>query len=212
MLDRISVAIIQHAPVFINLGASLARAIALTEEAARAGARVITFGETWLPGYPAWLDYCNDMGLWDHTPTKQVFARLRQNSVLVPGAETRLLARLATDHKITLVIGVNERIETGPGSGTTFYNSLLTFTPDRGLTNHHRKLVPTRTERLVWEQGEGGGMESVATPAGRIGGLICWEHWMPLARQAVHVAGAHPRRGLADRARDASARQPALCF
>ncbi len=188
MPETIPVAIIQHAPVFMDLGASMAKAIALTEEAARAGARVIAFGETWLPGYPAWLDYCGDMGLWDHAPTKSVFARLRQNSVLVPGPETKKLGVLAADHKITLIIGVNERVETGPGNGT-LYNSLLTFTPDGALANHHRKLVPTHTERLVWGQGDGRGMESVATPSGRIGGLICWEHWMPLARQTLHLAG-----------------------
>ncbi len=190
MPDPVPVAIIQHAPVFMDLAASVAKAVSLIEEAARNGARVVTFGETWLPGYPAWLDYCGEMGLWDHAPTKAVFARLRQNSVLVPGPETKLLAQLAADHQLTLVIGVNERVETGPGNGT-LYNSLLTFNADGALANHHRKLVPTHTERLVWGQGDGRGLESIATPAGRIGGLICWEHWMPLARQALHNFGEH---------------------
>lgn len=188
MPEPIPVAIIQHPPVFMDLATSMEKAATLIEEAARNGARVVTFGETWLPGYPAWLDHCGEMGLWDHAPTKTVFARLRQNSVLVPGPETNRLARLAADHKLTLIIGVNERVEAGPGNGT-LYNSLLTFTPEGRLANHHRKLVPTHTERLVWGQGDGGGLESVATPAGRIGGLICWEHWMPLARQALHNAG-----------------------
>jgi nitrilase len=188
MSDPISVAIIQRAPVFMDLAASVAKAVTLTEEAAREGARLVTFGETWLPGYPAWLDYCGDVGLWDHAPTKAVFARLRQNSILVPGKETKLLAELAADHQLTLVIGVNERVETGPGNGT-LYNSLLTLTPGGALANHHRKLVPTHTERLIWGQGDGRGLESIATPAGRVGGLICWEHWMPLAGQALHLAG-----------------------
>jgi nitrilase len=186
--DRVSVAIVQSSPVFLDLDASVAKAITLAEKAARNGARIITFGETWLPGYPAWLDYCLDVALWDHAPSKEVFARLRQNSVSVPGRETQRLGQLAGDHKLTLVIGVNERVESGPGNGT-LYNSLLTFTPDGLLANHHRKLVPTYTERLVWGQGDGGGLESVATSAGRIGGLICWEHWMPLARQALHNSG-----------------------
>ena len=188
MSDPISVAIIQHAPVFMDLGASVAKAVTLTEQAARNGARVVTFGETWLPGYPAWLDYCGDMALWDHAPTKAVFSRLRQNSILAPGNETKLFAQLAGDHKLTLVLGVNERVETGPGNGT-LYNSLLTFTPEGALANHHRKLVPTYTERLVWGQGDGRGLTSVPTSAGRVGGLICWEHWMPLARQALHNSG-----------------------
>ena len=188
MRDPVSVAIIQHGPVFLDLEASVARAITLTEEAATKGARVVTFGEAWLPGYPAWLDYCSDVALWDHAPSKEVFARLRQNSITVPGAETKRLAQLAGDHKLTLVIGVNERVETGPGNGT-LYNSLLTFTPDGALANHHRKLMPTYTERLIWGQGNGDGLSSVLTPAGRVGGLICWEHWMPLARQALHNSG-----------------------
>jgi predicted amidohydrolase len=188
MPKPIAVAIIQHSPVFLDLEASVAKAIALTEEAARRGAQVVTFGETWLPGYPAWLDYCSDVALWDHAPAKEVFARLRQNSVHVPGKETKRLAELAADHNLTLVIGVNERVESGPGNGT-LYNSLLTFTAEGGLTSHHRKLIPTYTERLIWGQGDGGGLEAVATSAGRLGGLICWEHWMPLARQVLHNSG-----------------------
>ncbi|MBA2271787.1 MAG: carbon-nitrogen hydrolase family protein [Chthoniobacterales bacterium] len=188
MRDPVSVAIVQGSPVFLDLEASVAKTLALAEEAARSGARIVTFGETWLPGYPAWLDYCSDAALWDHAPSKEVFARLRQNSIVVPGRETELFAQLAGDRELTLVIGVNERVESGPGNGT-LYNSLLTFSPDGRLANHHRKLVPTYTERLVWGQGDGGGLESVATPSGRVGGLICWEHWMPLARQALHNSG-----------------------
>lgn len=190
MSESVSVAIIQSSPVFLDLEASVAKAVRLAEEAARNGARVVVFGETWLPGYPAWLDYCSDVALWDHGPSKEVFARLRQNSVVVPGKETKQLAQLAGDHQLTLVIGVNERIETGPGNGT-LYNTLLTFSSEGKLANHHRKLVPTYTERLVWGQGDGGGLDSVPTPSGRVGGLICWEHWMPLARQALHNAGEH---------------------
>ena len=188
MPEPIPVAIIQHAPVFMDLAASMEKAATLIADAARNGARIVTVGETWLPGYPAWLDHCSEMGFWDHAPTKAVFARLRHNSVVVPGPETKRLGQLAAEHQLTLVIGVNERVETGPGNGT-LYNSLLTFTADGRLANHHRKLVPTYTERLVWGQGDGGGLASVDTSAGRVGGLICWEHWMPLARQALHIAG-----------------------
>ena len=184
------VAIVQNSPVFLDLDASLAKAIRLAEEAAKRQARLIVFGETWLPGYPAWLDHCSDVALWDHRPSKNVFAKLRQNSLTVPGRETEALAQVAGDLKVTLVIGANERVETGPGNGT-LYNTLLTFTADGQLANHHRKLIPTYTERLVWGEGDGRGLRSVATPEGRVGGLICWEHWMPLARQAMHIAGEH---------------------
>ena len=190
MRELFRVAIVQNSPIFLDLDASLAKAIRLAEEAAKRQARLIAFGETWLPGYPAWLDYCSDVALWDHRPSKNVFAKLRQNSLTVPGRETEALAQVAGDLKVTLVIGANERVETGPGNGT-LYNTLLTFTADGQLANHHRKLIPTYTERLVWGEGDGRGLRSVATPEGQVGGLICWEHWMPLARQAMHIAGEH---------------------
>jgi nitrilase len=190
MRELLRVAIVQNSPIFLDLDASLAKAARLAEEAAKGQARLIAFGETWLPGYPAWLDHCSDVALWDHRPSKDVFAKLRQNSLTVPGKETETLAQIAGDLKVTLVIGANERVETGPGNGT-LYNALLTFTPDGQLANHHRKLVPTYTERLVWGQGDGRGLRSIAAPGSRVGGLICWEHWMPLARQAMHIAGEH---------------------
>src|SRR5258708_8101396 len=190
MRELFRVAIVQNSPVFLDLDASLAKAIRLAEEAAKRQARLIAFGETWLPGYPAWLDYCSEVALWDHRPSKDVFAKLRQNSLTVPGRETEALAQVAGDLKVTLVIGANERVETGPGNGT-LYNTLLTFTADGQLANHHRKLIPTYTERLLWAQVDGRGLRSVATPDCRAGRLVCWEHWMPLARQAMHIAGEH---------------------
>lgn len=188
MSEPLRAGVIQASPVFMDLHASLAKAIGLIKQAAKKGAQLVAFGETWLAGYPAWLDYCPAAALWNHEPTKEVFARLRQNSLVVPGRETKALGKVAADHELVLVIGVNERVESGPGNGT-LYNSLLTFGPDGKLLNHHRKLVPTYTERLVWGHGDGAGLKAVETPAGRVGGLVCWEHWLPLARQALHMSG-----------------------
>ncbi|MBA3805666.1 MAG: carbon-nitrogen hydrolase family protein [Acidobacteria bacterium] len=190
MTGKVKVAVVQSSPVFMNLEASLVKATDLMAQAAKQGVKILAFGETWLPGYPAWLDYCPDAALWNHQPTKEVFARLRQNSVVVPGRETKILGEAAADLRLVLVIGINERVESGPGNGT-LYNSLLTFGADGKLVNHHRKLVPTYTERLVWGQGDGAGLIAVETTAGRVGGLVCWEHWMPLARQALHISGEH---------------------
>ncbi len=89
----------------MNLEASLAKAALLIEQAANKGAKLITFGETWLAGYPAWLDYCPNAALWNHEPTKEVFARLRRNSVLVPGKETKMLGEVAAKYGIVLIIG-----------------------------------------------------------------------------------------------------------
>jgi len=186
--NKVTVAIIQASPVHSNLEASLSRAIALIEEAAKKGAQLVAFGETWLPGYPAWFDYCPEAALWNSEKTKEVYARLRQNSVVVPSRATEILAEVARANKISIVIGINERVDSGAGNGT-LYNSLLIFDETGKLVNHHRKLVPTYTERLVWGAGDGDGLRSVKTNAGRVGALVCWEHWMPLARQAMHVAG-----------------------
>lgn len=157
-------------------------------EAARGGAELVVFPETWIPGYPAWLDSSRDAALWDHAPVKAVFARIAQNSIAVPGAAFDRLCAAAREAEATLVIGVSERVDRGIGRGT-LYNSLLTIGPDGRLLNHHRKLMPTYTEKLVWGAGDVEGLRAVDTPAGRVSALVCWEHWMPLARQALHESG-----------------------
>ena len=186
----LKVAIVQAAPVFQNLEASLDLAVGYIAKAASQGARLIVFGETWLPGYPAWLDYCPGAALWNHEPTKEVFAHLRANSVVVPGRATEMLAQAAKSYSAVVVIGINERVDAGPGNGT-LYNSLLTIDADGSIANHRRKLIPTYTERMVWGQGDGANLKAVDTAVGRVGGLICWEHWMPLARQVLHDSGEH---------------------
>jgi nitrilase len=185
MLSR--VAIVQ-AEVASDLEHGIERTRALTRNAARDGAALVVFPETWLPGYPAWLDVCRDVALWDHGPVKRVFARMAENSVVIGGDSGRALAEIAREYRVTLVIGITERVDADVGRGT-LYNALLTFGPDGALLNHHRKLVPTYTERMVWGPGDAKGLGAVETPAGRLGGLICWEHWMPLARQAMHESG-----------------------
>lgn len=186
--ETVRVAIAQSAPVYLNKEASLAKAVDILQKAGSQGAQLVAFGETWLPGYPAWLDFCPAAALWNHEPTKRVFARLRQNSITVRGPEFQILAQAAGDLKLTIVMGINERVDSGPGNGT-LYNTVLTFTPEGKLGNCHRKLVPTYTERMVWGSGDGTGLESVKTSGLRVGGLICWEHWMPLARMAMHNSG-----------------------
>lgn len=181
------VAIVQ-AEVAADVPSALARTAELAREASRAGAELIVFPETWIPGYPAWLDVSRDAALWDHAPVKAVFARTADNSVSIPGAAFESLAALARDVGATLVLGISERVDVGPGRGT-LYNSLVMIGPDGRLLNHHRKLMATYTERLVWGAGDAEGLRAVETPVGRVGGLICWEHWMPLARQALHEAG-----------------------
>ena len=185
--QRVTVAVVQ-AELSGGLPDLLARTEAEVRGARDAGAQLVVFPETWIPGYPAWLDVSRDVALWDHLPSKQVFARMARDSVSVPGPTLDRLRAMARASEVTLVIGITERVEHGVGRGT-LYNSLLTIGPDGALLNHHRKLVPTYTERLVWGGGDAEGLRAVDTPAGRLGGLVCWEHWMPLARQALHESG-----------------------
>jgi len=182
------VAAVQAAPIYLNLERSLARAIELIAEAAKRRAQLVVFPESWLPGYPAWLDMCRDVALWDHQPVKRLYAQLLENSVTIPGRVADALGEAARRHNLTLVMGAHERVGEGAGRGT-LYNSILTFGPTGELLNVHRKLIPTFNERLIWGQGDGRGLRVVETPVGRIGGLICWEHWMPHARQTLHIAG-----------------------
>ncbi len=187
-MKKIRVAAVQAAPVYLDLERSVEKALLLIQKAAAQGARLVAFPETWLPGYPAWLDCCRDVGLWDHEPVKKLYARLMEQSVSVPGPVTGALGNAAREHQIVLNISVHERVLAGPGRGT-LYNTMLTFGSDGELLHRHRKIMPTFTERLIWGQGDGLSLKAVDTPAGRIGGLICWEHWMPLARQALHQSG-----------------------
>ncbi|MGH7560229.1 MAG: carbon-nitrogen hydrolase family protein [Gemmatimonadales bacterium] len=186
-MTRVRVAVVQ-AEIPGSLADGLERTHALAAEAARDGASLVAFPETWLPGYPAWLDWCRDAALWNHEPAKAVFARMARESVDVAGDGGARLGRIAAELCITLVLGATERVAGGPGRGT-LYNALLVYGPGGDVLNHHRKLVPTYTERLVWGPGDATGLRAVETPAGRVGGLVCWEHWMPLARQALHESG-----------------------
>lgn len=190
MKSSVKIGIIQCAPVYFDVKGSMEKAAGLMKEAVDKGAELIVFGETWFTGYPNFLDTCPDAALWNHGPTKEIFARMYKNSITVPGDETRVLCDLAKTHGVVICIGINERVETGIGNGTIF-NSLLLIDSQGNIANHHRKLMPTYTERLVYGIGDGNGLQAVDTPLGRVGSLICWEHWMPLTRQAMHNSGEH---------------------
>ena len=188
MKTSIRLAIVQESPAYLNLPHSLQKAEILIKEAASKDAELIVFGETWLCGYPAWLDHCPDVALWNHEPTKEVFARMFQNAVTVPGEATQLLSELASTHKTVIGIGINEVVQSGPGNGT-IYNSFLLFNSDGKLVIHHRKLMPTYTEKMLYGLGDASGLHAAKTSIGMVGGLICWEHFMPLSRQVLHNDG-----------------------
>jgi len=182
------VAVVQAHPAYLDLEAGLALVEERTREAASNGAKLVAFGETFLPGYPVWLDTCPGAALWDHEPTKRLHARLHAESLVIPGPATDRLGACAREHGVVLAIGAQERVARGPGQGT-LYNCFLLFDADGTLVRHHRKLMPTFSEKLVWGLGDGRDLGAAPTAAGNVGGLICWEHWMPLARQAQHDSG-----------------------
>lgn len=176
-----TVAIVQEPPVFLNLEASTEKAIGHIRDAAKAGANVVAFAECWLPGYPVWLDFAPGAALWDDPGAKALFRILAENSVVSGDKYLMKFQELSKDLGVYIVLGTHER------DGATLYNTTFTFTPTNDTPTPHRKLVPTYTERLVWGRGDGSTLETVETPWGVLGSLICWEHWMPLARAAMHA-------------------------
>jgi len=175
------VAAVQAAPVFLDRDATVEKGCGLIAEAASAGARLAVFPETWIPGYPAWA---NADSRWNYGPAKKVFALLSRNAVDVPGPEVTRLCEAACSHCIAVVMGINERTATG-----TLYNSMLFIDRDGTLLGVHRKLVPTYHERMVWGRGDGSTLSVFDSSVGRLGGLVCWENWMPLARYALYAQG-----------------------
>ena len=184
-MNKLSIAIIQHKPVHLNIEKSLAKSVTLIKEAAGKGANLIVFGESWLSGYPAWIDHCPEIALWNNETTKEVFTQMHQNSVDVQGNVMKTLCALASELKVFLCIGFNEKITAGVGSGT-IYNSFVIINDEGDIVNHHRKLIPTFNEKLLYGNGDAAGLKTTGTKWGMMGGLICWEHWMPLSRQTLH--------------------------
>jgi nitrilase len=176
----VRVACVQAEPVIFDRDATMEKVRAIAAEAAGGGAQLVVFPETFVPVYPSnrWVRHLShgDAG----TP---LFGRLLEQSIEVPGPDADALGAVAREHGLWLAVGVNER-ERG-----TIYNALLVFAHDGTLALHHRKLVPTNHERLVWGQGDGRGLDTVDIGGARAGGLICWENYMPLARFALYERG-----------------------
>jgi nitrilase len=181
----VTVACVQAEPVILDRNRTLDRLEELASEAARNGAELVVFPETFVPVYPS-SRWAKAFGGWQSEGARATFARIAQNSVAVGSPEERRLAAAAKALGVWLVTGVNE-VE--PERSGTIYNSLLYHSPDGELALHHRKLVPTNHERLIWGQGDGRGLLAVETGFGRVGGLICWENYMPLARVALYESG-----------------------
>ena len=176
------VAVVQAPPVLLDRGGTIEKTTALIAEAAKAGASLVVFPETYIPGYPAWIWRLkpDDMRL-----TADIHARLRANSIDLAKDDLGPVRDAAAGHRMTVVLGINE-IDSA-FSGTTLFNTVVVIGADGAVLNRHRKLMPTNPERMVWGMGDGSGLRVVDTPVGRIGSLICWENYMPLARYALYA-------------------------
>jgi nitrilase len=185
-MDRaVTVACVQAEPVVLDRERTIDKLEQLAAEAARNGADLVVFPETFVPVYPS-SRWAKAFAGWQNEGAKETFARIAQNAVAVGSPAEQRLAACARELGVWLVTGANEVEAEKPG---TIYNALFFHGPDGSLALHHRKLVPTNHERLVWGQGDGRGLAAVETGFGRLGGLICWENYMPLARFALYESG-----------------------
>lgn len=180
---KLTVAVAQVTPVVLDLAGCVSKACEWIAEAGKRGARMVAFPETWIPVYPLWCD-AGTLGKWDHAPSKRLHARLMRNSLVIPSKETEQLCAAARKAGCAVVIGANELDRSG-----TIYNALLFISSEGNILGRHRKLVPTFGERLVWGYGDASGLKTYEVQGVRLGGLICWEHWMPLSRQVLHAEG-----------------------
>ena len=198
------VACVQAEPVILDRDATVDKLVRLAGETAGEGASLVVFPEAFIPVYPS-STWAKAFAGWSDERAKAAFARLAEQAVTVPGEAEQRIGEAAREHGVWIVTGVTEIDPERPG---TLYNTLLYHAPSGELALRHRKLVPTNHERLVWGQGDGSGLRAIPTELGRIGGLICWENYMPLARFALYESGVEIY--IASTADDADAWQATL--
>jgi len=179
-----TIAVVQACPVYLDREATIEKACRLIAEAGAAGAQLVVFPEAFVPGYPLWVWF---IPAGDTHALRELYAEFLANSVAIPGDATARLAAAAREARTVVAIGVNE-INT-EASGTSIYNTLLYLGADGAILGKHRKVMPTGGERLFWALGDGSDLEVYPLPFGRLGGLICWENYMPLARYAMAAWG-----------------------
>jgi nitrilase len=185
MESVVRVACIQAEPVVLDREATIDKLERLAAEAAATGAHLLVFPEAFVPAYPS-SRWARAFAGWAEPGAKEAFAMLARESLTVPGPGEARIGAAARANGVWIVTGVTE---IDPERPSTLYNALLYHAPDGTLVEKHRKLVPTNHERLVWGQGDGGGLRAIPTALGRLGGLICWENYMPLARFALYESG-----------------------
>jgi len=183
-MKTLKIGCVQATPVIFNKEKTLEKAAKLIKKAASGDVKLLVFPESFIPAYPSGLGFGTVVGSRTEAGRDQ-FREYWEQSVEVPGPETERLSELAREHDMYLVMGVTER----DTISKTLYCTLLYFSPETGLMGKHRKLKPTAAERLVWGDGDSSTLSTFDTAIGKIGGLICWENYMPLARMAMYQKG-----------------------
>lgn len=182
MSTTVKAALVQAAPIPLAIGDGITALLDHVADAADIGAQLVAFGETFLGGYPIWLDEAPNAALWDHRGTQALHAILLDQALRPDDPRLEPLQQLVDAANILVSVGAHERVR------SSLTNTQYLFRP--GLPPLlHRKLVPTHGERMIWGRGDGSTLDVHQAPWGTVGSLICWEHWMPLARAAMHHAG-----------------------
>jgi len=185
MKNTIKVAAAQVAPVFLDKQKTVEKACRIIEEAAKHDAKLVVFPEDFISGYPDWVWLIPNSR---SAELNELYVKLVENAVSIPDNSTEILCKTAKKNGINVVIGLSEK--NTESSGASLYNSFLVIDDQGKIIGKHRKLIPTGGERLIWSQGDASTLNVFQTDIGKIGGLICWENFMPLARTAMYEKGA----------------------
>lgn len=185
-MGKVKVAVVQAASVLFDKAESIKKACQLVEEAGNEGSEVVLLPEAFIPAYPRGFTFGMKIGSRNEEG-RALWKRYWDNSIETSGLEVKKMGKAAKNAGVFLSIGVIER--EGSSGGETLYCSMLYFSPEGDLIGKHRKLKPTGSERLIWGEGDGSTMPVFSTEHGKIGGLICWENYMPLARMAMYGKG-----------------------
>ena len=186
MNRSVKVAVVQAAPILFDKTACIEKACRLIREAGENGSQVVLLPEAFIPAYPRGFSFGMVVGSRSDAG-RALWQRYWENSIEVPSQETAILGTAVREAGVYLAIGVTERESSG--SRGTLFCTLLYFDPTGNLIGKHRKLKPTGAERLIWGEGDGSTLPVFDTDIGKIGGLICWENYMPEARMKLYRSG-----------------------
>ena len=182
----LKVALAQISPVWLDKKQTIQKIKNTIEAASKEKAELIVFGEALLPGYPFWIGLTNG-ATWNSSVQKEIHAHYLQNSITIEKGELASICNLAKEHRMAIYLGIIERAQNR--GGHSIYASLVYINQDGVIKSVHRKLQPTFDERLTWAPGDGHGLQVHPLKNFTVGGLNCWENWMPLPRAALYGQG-----------------------